>query len=369
MWALIEAEDGGVFRSDDAGATWKRTNNERRLRQRAWYYTHIFADPKNADSVYVLNTGFFRSQDGGRTFTPIRVPHGDNHDLWIAPDDPQRMINGNDGGANVSFDGGRSWSRQDNQPTAQMYHVITDTRFPYFVYGAQQDNTTVAIASASNEGGIDAHAVVPGGRLRERLHRAQPGRSRMVVYAGLLRRPDHALRPPHRAGARHHRLAGEPDGLGRGGDEVPLPVDVPHRVLAARPEGPLHGRRTASSAPRDEGQTWEAISGDLTRNDPSKLGSSGGPITKDNTSVEYYGTVFALRGVAAREGRALGGLGRRPRARLARRRQDAGRTSRRARCRSGASSARSTSPPHAGRHRLPGHHALQARRLDARTPG
>ncbi|HEV7501574.1 MAG TPA: glycosyl hydrolase, partial [Vicinamibacteria bacterium] len=143
VWALIEAEDGGVYRSDDAGATWKRTNNERRLRQRAWYYTHIFADPKNADSMYVLNTGFYRSQDGGRTFTPIRVPHGDNHDLWIADDDPLRMIESNDGGANVSLDGGRSWSRQDNQPTAQMYHAVTDARFPYFVYGAQQDNSTV----------------------------------------------------------------------------------------------------------------------------------------------------------------------------------------------------------------------------------
>ena len=167
------------------------------------------------------------------------------------------MINGNDGGANVSFDGGRSWSRQDNQPTAQMYHVTTDNRFPYFVYGAQQDNTTVAIASASNVGGHRPHPVVPGGRLRERLHRAQPGRSPGRVRR-LLRRPDHALRPPHRTGARHHGLAREPDGLGRGGDEVPVPVDVPHRLLSPRPEGPLRRRATASSAPTDEGQTLGA---------------------------------------------------------------------------------------------------------------
>src|SRR5439155_17380839 len=153
VWAIIEAEDGGVFRSDDAGRTWRKTNDERRLRQRAWYYTHIYADPRNAESVYALNTGFYRSLDGGKTFTAIPVPHGDNHDLWIAPDDPRRMIESNDGGANVSFDAGVTWSSINNQPTAQFYHVVTDTRFPYYLYCTQQDNTTVAIAWPTSEGG------------------------------------------------------------------------------------------------------------------------------------------------------------------------------------------------------------------------
>jgi len=133
VYAVIEAEEGGVFRSDDAGATWERTNEDRKLRQRAWYYTHVTADPKEPDTVYVLNVQFFRSKDGGKTFETIRVPHGDNHDLWIAPEDPRRMVEGNDGGATITFDGGQSWSKVDNQPTAQFYHVIADDRFPYRV--------------------------------------------------------------------------------------------------------------------------------------------------------------------------------------------------------------------------------------------
>ncbi|MBM3285625.1 MAG: glycosyl hydrolase, partial [Candidatus Aminicenantes bacterium] len=155
VWAIVEAEDGGVFCSDDGGESWQKLNDDRRLRQRAWYYSRIYADPVNADTVYVLNTGFYRSLDGGRTYSTIRVPHGDNHDLWIDPDDPKRMINSNDGGANVSNDGGASWTEQDNQPTAQFYHVAVDDRFPYWVYGAQQDNSTVRIASRTDGYGID----------------------------------------------------------------------------------------------------------------------------------------------------------------------------------------------------------------------
>ena len=152
-----------AYRTHDAGKSWRRTNSERKLRQRAWYYTHVFADPQGADTVYVLNVGLFRSKDGGTTFEQIRAPHGDNHDLWIAPEDPQRMVNGNDGGATVSLDGGRSWSTVDNQPTAQIYHVATDDRVPYFVYGAQQDNSTVALPSGNVEGGIDRSVWYPVG--------------------------------------------------------------------------------------------------------------------------------------------------------------------------------------------------------------
>ncbi len=137
VWVIVEAKDGGVFRSDDGGDTWAKMNDDRRLRQRAWYYTRIYADTKDAETVYVLNTGLYRSVDGGRTYSSIRVPHGDNHDLWIDPENSQRMINSNDGGANVSYNGGISWTLQDNQPTAQFYHVTTDSQFPYWVYGAQ----------------------------------------------------------------------------------------------------------------------------------------------------------------------------------------------------------------------------------------
>ena len=151
VWAIVEAEDGGVFRSDNAGKTWTKVNEQRNLRQRAWYYSRLYADPKNEETVYVLNTGFYKSNDGGRTYSSIRVGHGDCHDLWIAPTDPMRMIIGDDGGAEVSFNGGGSWSSIDNQPTAQFYRVALDNDFPYHIYGAQQDNSTVRIPSRTTE--------------------------------------------------------------------------------------------------------------------------------------------------------------------------------------------------------------------------
>jgi photosystem II stability/assembly factor-like uncharacterized protein len=147
VYALIEAEKGGLYRSDDGGDKWERTNDDERYRQRAWYFSHVFADPRNADTVYVLNTGMFRSTDAGKTFTLLPAPHGDHHGLWIDPTNPQRMINGDDGGATISIDGGKNWTPQLNQPTAQFYHVATDNRFPYYVFGAQQDNTARGHAS------------------------------------------------------------------------------------------------------------------------------------------------------------------------------------------------------------------------------
>src|SRR5215210_1925590 len=147
VYAIVEAEQGGVFRSKDGGKTWTKANDDRNLRQRAWYYSRIYADPKDEEGVYVLNVQFHRSKDGGKSFTAIPVPHGDNHDLWIDPNDPLRMIESNDGGANVSTDGGRTWTPQTNQPTAQFYRVSTDTHFPYRILGAQQDNSAVRIPS------------------------------------------------------------------------------------------------------------------------------------------------------------------------------------------------------------------------------
>jgi photosystem II stability/assembly factor-like uncharacterized protein len=163
VYALIESKEGGLYRSDDGGENWTKINDDGRLRQRAWYFTHIFADPKSADTVYILNTGMLRSTDGGRSFNLLNAPHGDHHGLWIDPGNPQRLINGNDGGATVSTDGGKTWTTQYNQPTAQFYHVITDNRWPYFIYGAQQDNSTIAIKSYDDDGVIGRQDWFPVG--------------------------------------------------------------------------------------------------------------------------------------------------------------------------------------------------------------
>ena len=289
VWAIIEAEDGGVFRSDNGGRTWARTNEQRSLRQRAWYYTRIYADTQNADTVYVLNVAFYKSNDGGRTFTNLAVPHGDNHDLWIAPNDPSRMIEGNDGGANVSFNGGRSWTEQD-QATAQFYRVTVDEDFPYHVYGAQQDNSTVKIASRTEGFGIDEgdwHAVGGGESGWIAPH---PKNSDVVFagsYGGLITRYDHRTK-------QMRNITVWPDNpMGAGAEAMKyrfqwnFPILFsPHDANVLYAAGNILFRST------NEGQTWEVISPDLTRNDKSKQGSSGGAITKDNTSVEYYDTIF-----------------------------------------------------------------------------
>jgi photosystem II stability/assembly factor-like uncharacterized protein len=289
VWAAIEADEGGVYRSDDAGRTWRRVNDERNLRQRAWYYTHIYADPKNADVVYVLNVSIVRSNDGGRTFRPMGVPHGDNHDLWIDPDDAQRMIESNDGGVVVSFDGGLSWTRQDNQPTAQFYHVVTDDAFPYRVYGAQQDNSTVGIASRTDGFGIDRtdwYAVGSG------FIAPKPGDPE-VVYAGSY--DGYLTRYDRRTGQQRNinPYPDNPMGWGAEGAKYRFQWTFP---IVTSPHDPsvLYAGSNVLHRSSNEGQSWEAISPDLTRNDPTKLGPSGGPITKDNTSVEYYCTIFAM---------------------------------------------------------------------------
>ncbi|HSK62739.1 MAG TPA: hypothetical protein VK893_02825, partial [Pyrinomonadaceae bacterium] len=291
VWAIVEAEDGGVFRSDNGGRTWTRVNEERRLRQRAWYYTRIYADPKNADSVYVLNVQFFRSNDGGRTYSTIGVPHGDNHDLWIAPDDPNRMIQSNDGGANVSFNGGRSWTEQD-QPTAQFYRVTVDNDFPYNVYGAQQDNSTVKIPSRTADNGIDVrhwHAVGGG---ESGWIAPSPKDSNIVFagsYGGLTTRYD------HRTGQEQEINPYPNNPMGSGADVLKYRFQWNFPLLFS-PHDPntLYAAANVLFKSSNEGQSWQIISPDLTRNDKAKQGASGGPITKDNTSVEYYATIFAL---------------------------------------------------------------------------
>jgi len=289
VWAIVEAEDGGVFRSDNGGQTWAKVNEERRLRQRAWYYTRIYADPKNADTVYVLNTGFYRSNDGGRTYSGIQVPHGDNHDLWIAPDDPNRMIQSNDGGANVSFNGGRSWTEQD-QPTAQFYRVALDNDFPYNVYGAQQDNSTVRIASRTTGGSIGTSDWFDVGGGESGWIAPSPKDSNIIYagsYGGLTTRYD------HHTGQERNVTPYPNNPMGAGADVLKYRFQWNFPIVFSQHDpNTLYAAANVLFKSTDEGNSWQVISPDLTRNDKTKQGPSGGPITKDNTSIEYYGTIF-----------------------------------------------------------------------------
>ena len=292
VWAIVEAEDGGVFRSDNAGETWTRTNEDRNLRQRAWYYTHIHADPKDAETVYVLNVGFWRSVDGGRTFTTIGTPHGDNHALWIAPEDANRMVEGNDGGANVSFNAGASWTRQDNQPTAQFYHVTTTNHSPYQICGAQQDNSTVCIASRTDGGSIGATDWYEVGGCESGYISAKsddPDVTYAGCYGGYIGRFD------RRNGQERNVSVWPENPMGWGAAELKYRFQWTFPIVQS-PQNPrvLYAAGNVLFKSTNEGQTWAPISGDLTRNDKAKQEASGGPITKDNTSVEYYDVIFAV---------------------------------------------------------------------------
>jgi photosystem II stability/assembly factor-like uncharacterized protein len=292
VWAVVEAEKGGIYRSDDGGDTWHITTDDHRFRQRAWYYSHIFADPKSEDTVYILNTAAYRSNDGGKTFASIHAPHGDNHALWIDPTNPKRLINGNDGGATVSTDNGDTWTSVYNQPTAQFYHVTTDDRFPYYIYGAQQDNSTVAIASASVEGAIDRPDwyAVGGG---ESGYIAPDTNDPEIVYAGSY--GGEITRYDHRTGEEQSINPWPVNPIGWAA------ADVKHRFQWTEPiVFSPHDPKTMYFAGEvlfktiDGGMSWMIISPDLTRNNKSKQAASGGPITKDNTGVEVYDTIFSV---------------------------------------------------------------------------
>ncbi len=292
VWALIEAEDGGVFRSDDAGKTWKKVNDDRKLRQRAWYYGRIFADSKDPNKVYATNVGFYRSDDGGKSWNAIPTPHGDNHTLWISPNDPQRMIEGNDGGATVTANGGKNWSSEDNQPTAQFYRVTLDDDFPYHAYGAQQDNTTVKIATRGASGSIGERDWYPVGGGESGWIAPWPKDSTIVFagsYDGLITRYD------HRDGQTRKVTIWPDNEMGWAPDKLKYRFqwDFPLLFSLHDPNLMFAGGNVLFAS-SDQGQSWKAISADLTRNDKAKQISSGGPITKDNTSVEYYDTIFTV---------------------------------------------------------------------------
>jgi photosystem II stability/assembly factor-like uncharacterized protein len=292
VYAIIEAEKGGIYRSDDGGESWNLVNPDHRFTQRAWYFHHIIADPKNVDAVYVLNTGVSRSIDGGKSFEFVRAPHGDNHGLWIDPTHPRWMIVANDGGASVSHDYGTSWTTQYNQPTAQFYHVAADNAKPYRLYGAQQDNSTISILSRSDGGVIDRPDWYDVGGGESGFVVPDP-KDAMVTYAGsydgLITRFD------KRNGQTRDVSSWPLNPMGAGDAELKhrFQWTAPILISPNDPSVIYHGGEGVFKT-TDGGSSWSMISGDLTRNDKTKQQSSGGPLTQDNTSVEYFDTVFAL---------------------------------------------------------------------------
>ena len=291
VWAIIEAEDGGVFRSEDGGDNWQKLNSDRALRQRAWYYSRIYADTQDEEVVYVMNVRYHRSTDGGKTFKPYSAPHGDHHDLWIAPEDNQRMIIGDDGGAQISFDRGENWSTYHNQPTAQFYRLTTDNHFPYRIYSAQQDNSTVRILHRTESGTISERdwESTAGG---ESAHIAVDPMDDEIVYGGSY--GGFLTRKNHRTGESQAVNVWPDNPMGHGAEGMKYRFQWNFPIFFS-PHDPkkLYAASNHLHVTYNGGQSWELISPDLTRNDSTRLTPSGGPITKDNTGVEYYCTIFA----------------------------------------------------------------------------
>jgi photosystem II stability/assembly factor-like uncharacterized protein len=292
VWAMIEHEEGGVFRSDDGGETWERVNEDRNLRQRAWYYSHIYADPHDAETVWVLNVEMWKSIDGGKTFQQAPAPHGDNHDLWIDPADPQRMILGNDGGGTVSLNGGGSWSTLYNQPTGEFYHVTVDNAFPYRVYGAQQDNTTMSIPSRSNYDAIifpDWREIGGGESGYIAVHPDNPD----IVFAGSMQ--GYLTKYDHARGQLRNITVWPESYMGWGAKDMKYRFQwTSPTIISAHDSNILITGANVIFRSENMGESWTPISPDLTRGDPETLEPSGGPITKDNTGAEVYGTVFTI---------------------------------------------------------------------------
>lgn len=294
VWALVEAEQGGLFRSDDAGKTWQRldTNMKRRLLQRAWYYMHIFADPRDEQKVYILNVDQFRSRDGGKTFEQLDLPHGDGHDMWINPDNPRILIVGNDGGATVSLDDGNTWSTLLNQPTAEIYYVATDLGFPYRIYGAQQDNTTISLPSRALPGlSPYEHWRDVGGC--EDGHIAFDPRNPDIVYAGCY--GGEITRYNVKTGEIRNIMTYPEMEVGLAPRDLRYRFNwnAPIRVSPHDSNVIYHASQYIHRTTND-GHSWEIISPDLSRNDKSKQNYSGEPITYENTGIEVYCNVLSF---------------------------------------------------------------------------
>jgi len=290
IYALIENPSGGMFVSNDAGESWTQQSSDNNIRQRAWYYTKVYVDPKNENDVYVMNVNFLKSTDGGKTYKNIRTPHGDHHDLWIDPADGRRMIIADDGGAQISFDGGDNWSTYENQPTAQFYRVSTDNHFPYRILGAQQDNSTVRILSRSEDGQITQNDWQPTAGAESGYVVANPLNPDIIYggnYSGYLSRLD------HKTGENRAVSVWPDDPLGGGADVAKYRFQWNFPIFFS-PHNPkkLYACGNILFATENEGASWTALGGDLTTNDKTRQASSGGPITKDNTGVEVYCTIF-----------------------------------------------------------------------------
>ncbi len=290
VYAIIENASGGLFASNDGGETWTLTSNDNNIRQRAWYYTKVFVDTKNENLVYAPNVGFMRSRDGGRTFQSVPTPHGDHHDLWIDPEDGNRMIVADDGGAQVSFDGGTNWSTYMNQPTAQIYRVSTDNSFPYRILGAQQDNSTLRIKSRTTGAAITERDWESTAGSESGYVVADPQNPDIVYggnYGGYLSRLDHKT-------GENRAVSVWPDNpMGAGADVLKYRFQWNFPIFFS-PHNPrrIYAAGNHLFVTENEGASWQEISPDLTTNDKKKQASSGGPITQDNTSVEYYSTIF-----------------------------------------------------------------------------
>ena len=301
VWVIVESkDDGGVYKSTDGGETWNNINSERKLRQRAWYYSRIYADPQDENVVYVLNVRYHKSTDGGKTYSTYNAPHGDHHDLWIAPENPKRMIMGDDGGAQITYDGGDTWSTYHNQPTAQFYRVTTDNSFPYRIYAAQQDNSTIRITHR-NEGwsvGEDDWESTAGG---ESAHITIDPENDDIVYGGSY--DGFLTRYNHKTNTVRSVSVWPDNPMGHGAEDMKYRFQWNFPMFFSKHNTKkLYTFSNHVHVTTNEGQSWKVISPDLTRNDSTKLKSSGGPITQDNTSVEYYCTIFAAAESPVTEG-------------------------------------------------------------------
>lgn len=301
VYALIEAKSGGVFRSDDGGETWQRVNHDSELTQRAWYFTRIYADPKAAETVYAPEVGgIFKSTDGGQTFKPLRPPHGDVHVLWVNPERPAIMITGNDGGASVSQDGGQSWSPEDNQPTAQFYHVDVDDQFPFHVYAAQQDRGPVEIPSRTDDEGITAMNMreLEGGESGFVV--PVPGKP-WITYAGSY--DGSIVRYDRRTDAMRLVDVWPDNPMGHAASDLKYRFQWTFPMMISQyPPHALYVGAQSVLRSTDDGESWTQISPDLTRDVKAKQASSGGPLTQDNTSIEYYDTVFVIAESPVKQG-------------------------------------------------------------------
>jgi len=299
VWALVEHKTaGGLYRSDDYGAHWEQVSDNPQLISRAWYYMHLTADPQDPDTVYVNNLNFWKSTDGGKTFAEIATPHGDNHDLWIDPRNPRRMVHGDDGGAKVSLNGGATWSTIYNQPTAQLYHIATDNRAAYHVYGTQQDNTSVAVPSRSHHSAItwgDCYITGTG----ESGYIAVRPDDYNIVYVGAigsspgggnsLQRYDHRTRQIRLITTWPETMRG----YGAGEEKYRFAWTYPI-VISPHDPNVLYAGGNLVFKSSNEGQSWQPISPDLTRADPETLKPTGGPVNRDAIGAETYATVFAF---------------------------------------------------------------------------